>query len=71
MIRYLAYQLFDEFILCSELGQSVETKFKRFAKTVLFYEKRKYAAWSESINSVAMTHLKQNLLKKDPETGER
>ena len=49
----------------------METKFKRFAKTILFYEKRKYASWSESINSVAMTHLKQNLLKKDSETGEQ
>jgi len=64
----------DLIYVCSfvilELGQSVETKFKRFAKTILFFEKRSYASWSESINAVAMVHLKQNLLKRDPETGE-
>jgi hypothetical protein len=40
--------------LPAEIGQSVEAKYRAFAKSIMYYEKRWFATWSESINSVAM-----------------
>ena len=35
----------------------------------MLFEKKLFSGWSESINSVAMAHLKRHLFRKDPETG--
>jgi hypothetical protein len=42
----------------TELGQRVEASYRTFARSVMQYEKRCFAGWAESINSVAMAHLK-------------
>lgn len=42
----------------AEIGQRVEAAFRALAKSIMVYEKRWFATWSESINSVAMQHLK-------------
>ncbi len=55
--------------LRAEIGQNVETKFKAFAKSIMTFEKRCFSQWSESINSIAMSHLKHAIFKKNPETG--
>lgn len=53
----------------TEIGQNVEAKFRSFAKSIMYYEKRWFSGWSESINSVAMQHLKQPIFKRSAETG--
>ena len=35
----------------------------------MLFEKKAFSGWNESINQVAMTHLKHPLFKKDPGTG--
>jgi hypothetical protein len=36
----------------------VEASFKSLARSIMLYEKRWFATWSDSINNVAMQHLK-------------
>lgn len=48
----------------------METKFKAFAKSIMHFEKKCFSSWNESINSIAMGHLKHPILRRNPETGE-
>jgi hypothetical protein len=49
----------------AEIGQNVEAKFRTLAKGIMFYEKRWFSGWSESINGVAMQHLKQPIFRRN------
>lgn len=51
------------------MGQMVELKFKGCARAIMAAEKRWWAGWSESINSVAMTHLKHTIFTRNAETS--
>lgn len=61
----------EEIIRTTELGQGVEAKFKAFARAVMGLEKRWFGGWSDSINGVAMQHLKQTIFRRSAETGAR
>ena len=54
----------EEIIRNTEIGQSVEQKFKTFAKGIMYCEKRWFSSWSESINTMAMQHLKQPIFRR-------
>ncbi|KAL6757976.1 dynein heavy chain, N-terminal region 1-domain-containing protein, partial [Haematococcus lacustris] len=56
----------EAIIRATEIGQSVESKFRAFAKSIMYFEKRWFATWSESINTVAMQHLKQPIFRRSP-----
>lgn len=47
----------------------MEAKFRALAKGILLYEKRWFSGWSESINGVAMQHLKQPIFKRNANHG--
>ncbi|MEW5308429.1 MAG: hypothetical protein WDW38_000392 [Sanguina aurantia] len=55
----------EHIIRSTEIGQMVEAKFKKFAKSIMGYEKKLFAAWSESVNSIAMLHLKHTIFKRN------
>ncbi len=59
----------DDIIRTTDIGQRVEQAFRTFAKSIMLYEKRWFSTWSESINGVAMQHLKQAIFKRSAETG--
>eukprot|EP00798_Chlamydomonas_sp_ICE-L_P031817 gene31817-7021_t len=59
----------EEIIRTTEIGQNMEAKFKALARSIMYFEKKSFSTWSESINSVATVHLKRNVFRKNPETG--
>lgn len=46
----------------------MEFKFKALARSIMLYEKRWFSGWSESINTVAMQHLKQPIFRRNADT---
>ncbi|PNH08033.1 Dynein-1-alpha heavy chain, flagellar inner arm I1 complex [Tetrabaena socialis] len=56
----------EEIIRTTEVGQAVEAKFKAFARSVMLTEKKWYSGWSDTINAVAMQHLKQTIFRRNP-----
>lgn len=60
----------QEIIRTTELGQAVESKFKSFARSVMLTEKKWFSSWSDSINGVAMQHLKQTIFRRSAATSE-
>lgn len=50
-------------------GKEVHGKYMSFARTVMNFEKERFAAWSETADAIAMHHLKQPILRKHPESG--
>ncbi|KAF5830619.1 hypothetical protein DUNSADRAFT_14266 [Dunaliella salina] len=59
----------EEIIRTTEIGCNVESKFRSFAKAVMFYEKKLFSTWSDSINTITMQHLKQPIFIKSSVTG--
>nr|Q9SMH3.1 RecName: Full=Dynein-1-alpha heavy chain, flagellar inner arm I1 complex; AltName: Full=1-alpha DHC; AltName: Full=Dynein-1, subspecies f [Chlamydomonas reinhardtii]CAB56598.1 1-alpha dynein heavy chain [Chlamydomonas reinhardtii] len=59
----------EEIIRTTELGQAVESKFKSFARSVMLTEKKWFSSWSDSINGVAMQHLKQTIFRRSAATN--
>ena len=53
----------------AEIGQNVEAKFRAFARSVMLYEKGLFSSWSDSINAVAMQHLKQPIFRRNAKTS--
>lgn len=53
----------------AEIGCNVETKFRGFGKSVMYYEKKLFSTWSDSINTITMQHLKQPIFLKSSITG--
>lgn len=60
----------EDMIRTTEVGQAVEAKFKAFARSVMLTEKKWFSTWSESINAVAMQHLKQTIFRRNATTSE-
>jgi len=52
-----------------EIGCNVESKFRGFAKSVMYYEKKLFSTWSDSINTITMQHLKQPIFTRSSTTG--
>ncbi|GMH41526.1 hypothetical protein BSKO_09436 [Bryopsis sp. KO-2023] len=50
-------------------GREVHEKYMSFARAVMNFEKKKFSAWAETADGIAMQHLKQSILKKNPESG--
>uniref|UniRef100_A0A6S8LSH1 AAA+ ATPase domain-containing protein n=1 Tax=Dunaliella tertiolecta TaxID=3047 RepID=A0A6S8LSH1_DUNTE len=59
----------EEIIRTTEIGCNVESKFRGFAKAVMFYEKKLFSTWSDSVNTITMQHLKQPIFIKSIVTG--
>ncbi|GLI59150.1 hypothetical protein VaNZ11_000978 [Volvox africanus] len=59
----------EEIVRTTEVGQAVEAKFKAFARAVMQTEKKWFSGWSDTINGVAMQHLKQTIFRRNPTTN--
>ncbi|KXZ49756.1 DHC2 protein [Gonium pectorale] len=59
----------EEIVRTTEVGQAVEAKFKAFARAVMQTEKKWFSGWSDSINGVAMQHLKQTIFRRNSTTN--
>ena len=53
----------------TDIGQSVESKFKSFARLVKQFEDKLYLTWFENADSSTMSHLKLSVLTRNSETG--
>jgi dynein heavy chain, axonemal len=59
----------EEVMMAEEIGQQVHAKYLALARSVMYFEKHWFSGWRDSINSIAMQHLKQPVFKKDASTG--
>ncbi len=60
----------QEIIRTTEVGQSVEAKFKAFARNVMQVEKKWFSAWADTIVHSAKQHLQQTIFRRNPDTSE-
>ena len=58
-----------DIIKTTDMGQTVESKFKSFARIIKQFEDKLYLTWFETADSSTMAHLKLSVLKRSPETG--
>lgn len=59
-LRVMETELMDE-----QVGRDVHEKYMSLAKQMMYFEKHWFSNWSETIDKVAMEHLKQPILRED------
>jgi dynein heavy chain len=61
-LRVMTAEMMEE-----QVGRDVHDKYMSLAKQMMYFEKQWFNSWSESIDKVAMEHLKQPILREDGE----
>jgi dynein heavy chain len=56
----------DEEMMQEEAGHDVQRKYLSLAKAMMQFEKSWFSSWAENVDGLAMTHLKQAIVCKDP-----